>query len=59
VAEEEIKTNISFDVTIKLTESKQFKTNINVDLPVEGVIENGKSSKEMEGKDFVFKRVEN
>ena len=59
VLEDEIKTNISFDVTIKLTESKQFKTTINVDLPVEGVIENGKSSKEIEGKDFVFKRVEN
>lgn len=59
VTEDEIKINISFDVTIKLTESNQFKTTINVDLPVEGVIENGKSSKEIEGKDFVFKRVEN
>jgi len=59
VSEDEIKAKISFDVTIKLTESKQFKTTINIELPIEGVIENGKSSKEIEGKDFVFKRVEN
>ena len=59
VVEDEIKTNISFDVTIKLTESKQFKTTINIDLPVDGIIDNGKSSKEIEGKEFVFKRIEN
>ena len=58
VLEDEIKVSISFDVTIKLTESKQFKTTINIELPVEGVIENGKSSKEIEGKDFIFKRIE-
>jgi len=58
VLEDEIKVSISFDVTIKLTESKQFKTTISIELPVEGVIENGKSSKEIEGKDFIFKRIE-
>lgn len=59
VSEDEIKTNIFFDVTIVLSGNKQFKSTIGLDLPVEGVIENGKSSKEIEGKDFVFKRVEN
>ncbi len=59
VAEDEIKTNISFDVTIVLAGNKQFKSTIELDLPVEGVIEDGKSSKEIDGKDFVFKRVDN
>lgn len=55
---EQIKTNISFDTTIVLAEGRSFKTTINLELPVEGVIENGKSSKEINGKDFVFKMVE-
>ena len=59
MAEDEIKSKVSFDVTIVLAGDKQFKSTIGLDLPVEGVIENGKSSKEIEGTDFVFKRVEN
>ena len=58
ITEEQIKTNISFDTTIVLAEGRSFKTTINLELPVEGVIENGKSSKEINGKDFVFKMVE-
>ena len=58
IADEEIKESVSFDATIVLSENKQFKTSIQIDLPAEGVVENGKSSKEIEGKDFVFKRVE-
>ena len=58
ITDEQIKTNISFDTTIVLAEGRSFKTTINLELPVEGVIENGKSSKEINGKDFVFKMVE-
>lgn len=58
VAEEEIRANIYFDVSIVLSESKQFKTTIQIDLPAEGIVNNGKSSKEIEGNDFVFKRVD-
>lgn len=57
ITDEQIKTNISFDTTIVLAEGRSFKTTINLELPVEGVIENGKSSKEINGKDFVFKMV--
>ena len=59
VLEQDIKVNISFDVTIVLSEDKQFKSTIELDLPIEGIVETGKSSKEIKGKDFVFKRAEN
>ena len=58
ITEEQIKTNISFDVSIVLSENKLFKATIDLELPVEGVVENGKSSKEINGKDFIFKRGE-
>ena len=58
IKEDEIKLNISFDISIILTENKQYKTTINIDLPVEKVVEDGKSSKEINGKDFIFKRGE-
>ena len=59
INQEEIKANISFDVSILLSESVQYRTTINLDIPVEKIVEIGKSSKEIDGKDFVFKRVEN
>ena len=59
ILEQDIKVNVSFDVTIVLSEDKQFKSTIELDLPIEGIVETGKSSKEILGKDFVFKRAEN
>ena len=59
INEEEIKTNISFDVCMALSENVKYKTTINIDIPAEKIVEKGKSSKEINGKDFVFKRVEN
>ena len=58
IKEDEIKANISFDISIVLAEGKQYKTTINIDMPVEGVVEKGRNSKEINGKDFVFKRGE-
>ena len=58
ITEEQIKCNISFDAIIALSEDKLFKTTIDLELPVKGVIENGKSSKEINGKDFIFKMGE-
>ena len=58
ITEEQIKTNISFDISIVLSDDKQFSTTAQIDLPIDGVVENGKSSKEIDGKDLVFKRGE-
>ncbi len=59
INEEEIKTNISFDVCMVLSENVKYKATINIDIPAEKIVEKGKNSKEINGKDFVFKRVEN
>ena len=59
IDEEEIKASISFDVSIVLSEGVQYRTTINLEVPIEKIVETGKSSKEINGKDYVFKRVEN
>ena len=57
---EDLKAKVSFDLTINLNSGKSFKTTILLDIPVEGVIENGTASKELtDTKDIIFKRVEN
>ena len=59
ISYEEIKTKVSFDLGIILENNKEFKTTIELELPIEGIIEEGKSSKELTDLDCVFKRVEN
>ena len=59
IDEEEIKASISFDVSIVLSEGVQYRTTINIEVPIEKIVETGKSSKEINGKENVFKRVEN
>ena len=55
---EEIKTNISFDLTIKTSDNISYKTTISLDLPVGNIVEEGKSSIEInELNKLVFKRV--
>lgn len=60
VAQEDLNAKITFDLTIKIAEENQYKTTINLELPVENVIEQGTTSKEItDVKDFIFKRVNN
>ena len=55
---EEIKANISFDLTIKTSDNISYKTTISVDLPVGNIIEEGTSSIEINDlNQLVFKRV--
>ena len=57
---EDLKVSISFDLSLKLTSGKMYKANVNLDLPVENVIEEGTSSKEITDlSDVIFKRIEN
>ena len=54
----EIAFNISFDVIIKTSENISFKGTINLNMPIETVIEEGSSSKEItDFSDVVFKRI--
>lgn len=57
---EDLKTTTTFDLTIKLKSGKSFKANISLQIPIEGIVENGTSSKEItETNNIVFKRIEN
>ena len=57
VKEEDLKIKLTFDLTIKLEQAKEYKTTISLDLPVGNIIEEGTTSKEItDVKDFVFKR---
>lgn len=57
---EDLKLKLSMDVTIKIESGKEYKANIELDLPIEGVIEKGTSSQEIIDKsDIIFKRIKN
>ena len=60
VNEEDLKAKLTFGVTITTEDGKEYKTNISLDLPVEGVVENVTTSKEITDlDDIVFKRTKN
>ena len=60
VNEEDLKSKLVFDLTITTEEGKEYKANISLDLPVEGVVENGTASREITNlDDIVFKRTKN
>ena len=55
-----LKSNISFDLTINLESGKVFKSNINLDLPLDNVVQEGVVSKEItDVEQFIFKRIQN
>ena len=57
---EDLKATANMDLTIKLTSGKSFKANIMIDIPIEGIIEDGTSSLEItDTNKIVFKRIEN
>lgn len=57
---ENLKANISFDLSIKLTSGKLYKANVKLDLPVGDVVEEGTSSQEITDlSNVIFKRIEN
>ena len=60
INEEDLKSKLSFDITITTEAGKEYKSNITLDMPVEGVAQNGTSSKEITDLDnIIFKRTKN
>ena len=56
-SEEDLKFKVSFDICIEL-EKKKYKTTIELDLPCEKLLSQGKSTKVIEDtSQFIFKRV--
>lgn len=57
---EDIKGILTFDITIKLESGKEFKADIRLDIPVEGVIESGTGNYEITDlSNVIFKRIKN
>ena len=60
VKEETLKSKLKFDLTIKLESGKEYKANILLEVPTEGIVEKGIVTKEItELNDIVFKRIKN
>lgn len=60
ITQEDLKTNLEFDLTIKLTSGKKYQARIKLDVPADEIIEKGVSGKDItELEDIVFKRIEN
>ena len=60
LTQEDLKTNLSFDITIKLTSGKKYQATIKIDVPADEIIEKGTTGKEITDlDDIVFKRIEN
>ena len=60
VKQEDLNIKLTFDLTIKLAESNSYKSHITLNLPIDDVIENGTTSKEITDlKDIIFKRDNN
>lgn len=60
ITPEDLKTNLSFDITIKLTSGKKYQATIKLDVPIDEIIEKGTTGKEITNLDnLVFKRIEN
>ena len=60
ITEEDLKAKITFDLTIKIESGKEYKANISLDMPVQGVVEQGTTSNEITDlKGIIFKRTKN
>ena len=60
VNEEDLKSKLTFDISITTESGREYQANISLDLPVEGVVENGTASKEITDlDDIVFRRTKN
>ena len=60
ITQEDLQTNLSFNIIIKLTSGKKYQATINLDVPTEDIIEKGTIGKEITELDgIIFKRIEN
>lgn len=60
ITEENLKAKLTFDFTIKTEAGKEYKASISLDMPVDGVIDNGTSSNEItDMSNIIFKRTKN
>ena len=57
---EELKTELTFDLNLNLQSGKEYKTTINLELPIGNVVDEGTTSQEITDlSKFIFKRIKN
>jgi len=60
IKQEDLEIKTTFDLNIKLEDGKEYKSIINLDFPIDNVIDNGTTSIEITDlENFIFKRVNN
>lgn len=60
IAEQDLKSKITFDLTIRIESGKEYKANVTLDMPVQGVVDQGTASNEITDlKSIIFKRTKN
>lgn len=60
ITQEDLKTNLSFNIIIKLASGKKYQATIQLDVPTDEIIEKGTSGVEiLELDGIIFKRIEN
>ena len=60
ITQEDLKTNLSFNIIIKLASGKKYQATIHLDVPTDEIIEKGTSGVEiLELDGIIFKRIEN
>jgi len=58
--QEDLQTKLSFDIAIKLTSGKKYQATIDLDVPIDEIIEKGTVGKDITELDgIIFKRIEN
>lgn len=60
IKKEDLQSNLSFDIIIKLKSGKKYQAIVNLDIPTDEIVEKGTVGKEItELENIVFKRIEN
>ena len=59
LTDNDLSSKITYNMEIILTNGKRFNTSIETWIPVEGIVSQGRTSKEIENIDLVYKRIEN
>lgn len=60
ITNEQLKTNLKFDLTIRLEDGKEFRTTVNIELPIGNLVDEGTTSTEITDlSKYIFKRIKN
>ncbi len=56
ITNEQIKFNVSFDISVELKSEKKYKANVTIEMPAGDLLQEGTTNRQINGKDIIFKR---